>query len=113
MHEVGLMQAALDVALEHAARDGASRIRRLTVRVGKLSGVVPEALRFAFEAVTHGTIAEGGVLEIEAVTVVCHCRSCDASFEPEDVIYVCPRCGRVSAELRQGRELELVEMEVS
>ena len=48
MHEVGLMQDALGLALEEARRQGASRVHQLTLRVGRLAGVEPEALAFAF-----------------------------------------------------------------
>ena len=60
MHEVGVMQSALEIALEQAGRQGASRIDCIALRVGMLSGVVPEALEFAFDVVARGTIAEGG-----------------------------------------------------
>ena len=60
MHEVGVMQSALEIALEQAGRQGASRIDCIALRVGPLSGVVPEALEFAFDVVARGTIAAGG-----------------------------------------------------
>lgn len=113
MHEAALMQAALDVALKHARREGAGRIHRMTLRVGASSGVVPDALSFAFEALTPGTPAEGARLELKTVPVLCHCSRCDEDFRPADVIYACPRCGTISGDVRQGWELELVSLEVS
>jgi hydrogenase nickel incorporation protein HypA/HybF len=71
MHEVGLMQSTLAFALKRAADEGAQRIHRLTMRIGPLSGVVPEALEFAFEVLTQGTIAEGAGFEVERVPIVC------------------------------------------
>jgi hydrogenase nickel incorporation protein HypA/HybF len=65
MHEAGLMQSALDLAADHARRAGAGNIRRVVLRVGALSGVEPDALRFAFEAMAPGTPAAGAVLELE------------------------------------------------
>jgi hydrogenase nickel incorporation protein HypA/HybF len=113
MHEIGLMQQAMELALECAARNGGRRIHRITLRVGAFSGVVPEALAFAFDAVAHGTIAEGARLDLECVPAVCFCASCGQEFEPPDVIFDCPRCRQPSAELRRGRELELASLEVS
>ncbi len=113
MHEVGLMQTALDIALEHAHREGAQRIHRITLRVGALSGTMPEALAFAFDVTTRGTPAEGARLEVERVPVVCRCSACAEEFEPPDIIFECPRCGQLSADVRQGRELELASLEVS
>jgi hydrogenase nickel incorporation protein HypA/HybF len=65
MHEAGLIQSALDLAADHARRAGAGTIRRVVLRVGAFSGVEPDALRFAFEALAPGTPAAGAALELE------------------------------------------------
>lgn len=65
MHEAGLMQTALEAACDEARRAGAVGVRRIVLRVGAESGVVPEALRFAFEALAVGTLADGATLDIE------------------------------------------------
>src|SRR4051794_33018733 len=80
MHEFGLMQNALEIALEHAQRQGAQCIHLITLRVGALSGIVPEALAFAFEALAPGTLAATARLEMEPVPVVCYCPVCDRGF---------------------------------
>jgi hydrogenase nickel incorporation protein HypA/HybF len=113
MHEVGLMQNALDMALDHARRAGASRILRLQLRVGELSGVVPEALQLAFAAAAPGTPADGAELVIDRVPVVCRCERCGRRFQPEDIVYLCSHCGAVNSSVQQGRELELASLEVS
>ena len=113
MHEAGLAQAALDAASNRGRERGATRIHRLTLRVGDLSGVAPEALRFALEALSLGTLAAGAMFDIRVVPVECHCPTCDRPFRPDDVVYACPACGRLSADIRQGHELELAELEVS
>jgi hydrogenase nickel incorporation protein HypA/HybF len=113
MHEVGLMQRALEIALEYAARHGAQHIHRMTLRVGALSGVVPEALSFAFDVITPGTIAEGAGLELDTVAVVCFCPACEQEFTPPDLFYECPRCRQLSTQVRRGQELELAYLEVS
>jgi hydrogenase nickel incorporation protein HypA/HybF len=113
MHELSLMEQTLAIALEHAQREGASHIHQLTMRVGALSGVVPDALRFAFDVLTPGTIAEGARLDIESVPLVARCARCGQEFEAADLLGECPRCGETATELRQGRELELASLEVS
>jgi hydrogenase nickel incorporation protein HypA/HybF len=113
VHEAGLAQAALEIAEERARERGATRIHRLVLHVGDLSGVVTDALRFALEALSPGTPAEGARFDIEVVPVECHCPACDRSFRPADVIYACPACGAISGDVRQGHELALHSMEVS
>jgi len=113
MHEVGVMQSTLRIALERAAGEGAQRIHRLTMRVGPLSGVVPEALEFAFDVLARGTLAEGATLDVERVPMICSCPDCGLEFPSDDAFCECPRCHRFGVEVRCGRELELASLEVS
>lgn len=113
MHEVGIMRSALHMAIAQAERAGATRIHRLRLRVGALSGVVPEALEMAFVATTPGTPAEGAEFVLETVPVVCQCDNCGHEFEPEDIVYCCPICEALCSHVRQGREIELASLEVS
>ena len=113
MHEVGIIQNALQLALTQARAQGAQRLHQLRLRVGVLSGVVPEALEFAFEVVSRGTMAEGGRLEVETVPAACWCAACQAEFACDDLWYECPRCHQLSSELRRGLELEVTSMEIS
>ena len=113
MHELSLMENVRDLALEEAHRQGAHRIASITLRIGSLAGVEPEALRFAHSVVWQDTIAAGASLRIEEVAAACWCRPCGDAFPAEAGICECPRCGAISAELLQGRELQLVSMEIS
>jgi hydrogenase nickel incorporation protein HypA/HybF len=112
MHEVGLMQTALELALEQARRQGARQVHRLGLRVGPLAGADPEALALAFEVVVVGTAAEGAELSLEATPILCRC-GCGHDFEAVDVFRECPRCGRPGAPVQSGAGLELAYIEVS
>jgi hydrogenase nickel incorporation protein HypA/HybF len=83
------------------------------MRIGALSGVVVDAFEFAFGALSEGTIAEGARLSIEATPILCYCPSCNIEFEVRDFQYACPRCTSTDCEIRQGREMNLVSLEVS
>ena len=113
MHEVSLMENTLNIALAQAKQANAAKIDFLTMEIGDLSGVIPEALEFAFEVLRPGTIAENAQLEINSVAVVCHCQLCNCNFQPEAYIYTCPRCQQVSNKIIAGKELELVSIVVS
>lgn len=113
MHEVSLMQSTLNIALAQAKGANAAKIDFLTMEIGDLSGVMPEALEFAFEVLRLGTIAENAQLKINSVAVVCHCQSCNCDFQPEAYIYTCPRCQQISSNIIAGKELELVSIVVS
>src|SRR5437773_4758177 len=108
MHETGLMQEAVQIAVDRAEQNGGTRVHGLTLRIGPLAGVEIDALRFAFEVVTQGTAADGAELHIEEVPVRCWCSTCAAEFQPADYVFRCASCERISADVRQGREFDLI-----
>ena len=112
MHELSLMEALRDQALAAAHADGASRITAIRLRVGELTGVEIEALRFAFPVVMAGTMAAGAELRIEREPAECFCAACAAPFPASDGCCDCPRCGAISRQLLRGRDLQLLELEV-
>ena len=110
MHELSLMSNLLDHAV--ATADGAP-ICALRVRVGPLSGVVVDALRFAFEALSPGTPAEGARLDIEETAIVLPLPPLRRGLLPPlSDSTNCPSCGAADGELRGGNELELISIEV-
>ena len=113
MHEFSIMQSALEMAEAKARAAGATRIHRLTVRVGTLSGVVPEALQFAFDALKDKSPASEAVFVIESVPAVGWCSECAAEFPAVALHYECPGCHQPSGELRRGLEMDLASLEIS
>ena len=106
------MQSALDMALEQAQQAGAHKVHGITLRVGALSGVVPEALELAFEVLAPGTLAHDAKLGIEFVPARFWCARCRSEYGSDRMFADCPACGVPSAELRAGRELELASLEI-
>lgn len=113
MHEVGLMREVIDAAVAEAARHRATRVHSVTLRVGALAGVEPEALAFAFEVAAAGTPAEGAALTIEPVPVRCHCPFCMLDFDPAGWVFRCPKCATLRVDRVQGDELDISSLEVS
>ena len=106
------MQSALDLALEQARKAGARQVFVIRLRIGALSGVVPEALQFALAALAPGTPAQGAELAIEQVPARFWCASCAREFQADELLAECPDCHQPSAELRAGREMEIAALEV-
>ena len=109
------MESALALVRRHAAEQQAHRVDRVVLRIGTLAGVEPDALRFAFDVVSRGTVVEGAVLEIEPVPAVVFCPGCRREFAVDEgsCIFTCPGCGDLCGEIRRGRELELSRIEMS
>ncbi|MBS1706288.1 MAG: hydrogenase maturation nickel metallochaperone HypA [Armatimonadetes bacterium] len=113
MHEVGIILNAIELAVEKAEAAGATSISRLCLRVGALSGVVPDALEFGFDLASKGTMADHAKLEIVQVPARCRCANGCGEFEPDSPVYSCPACGAISSIVLQGKELDLVEIDVN
>jgi hydrogenase nickel incorporation protein HypA/HybF len=112
MHEVAIMAEAVRMAEESARAAGARRITGVRLRVGTLSGAVPEAMQFAWDVVRRESLAAGAWIEIETVTAMSWCETCQAEFACEHLWNECPRCRELSGDVRRGRELELAAVEI-
>lgn len=112
MHELSVTQSMLDIALAHAQRAGASRIRRIDVVVGELSGIVGESVQFYFDFLSKDTPAEGAVLAFRHVPAQFRCQACGATYRAEGSDWACPTCGQLQPEVAGGRELFVESIEV-
>jgi hydrogenase nickel incorporation protein HypA/HybF len=110
LHEVGIINDILDIATDAARESGASHITAVRVKVGELSGVVPDALSFAFEVVAESTIAAGASLIIEPIPAACSCTLCGME-RMQTNISDCPECGGKSV-MSHGYELLVSSIEV-
>lgn len=112
MHEMGIASSILDgVAAEVRRRQGC-RPLKVGVRIGELAGVDPEALRFAFDALTLDTELQGLELDIEYRPPRARCRDCAGEFEVRNFELHCPACSSQNAECISGDEMEFAYLEV-
>lgn len=79
MHELAITQAILDTALRHAEQAQVATIRALHLRLGELSGLAPDSIRFYFELISQGTCAHGAQLHFERFPPRAKCRACGAT----------------------------------
>ncbi|MFZ0142606.1 MAG: hydrogenase maturation nickel metallochaperone HypA [Aeromicrobium sp.] len=108
MHELAIAESVVEAILE---RTEERRVTTVRLAVGRLSGVVPDALEFCFELATAGTPLEGATLEIVEPSGRAHCRTCDREFDKNDLILLC-ECGSADVEVVAGRELSVTSVEV-
>ena len=109
MHEMSVASAMLDIIRDEMVKHEVRRLFLVKVRHGVLSNIVPEALSFAFEALTAGTDLEGAQMELESVPLKVCCGQCGNEFSPpgREYFYVpCPSCGNLTGHrILSGREL--------
>jgi len=113
MHELSIAMSMVEMATEESQRLGAERVTALHLKVGLLSGVVKDALIFSYEVACAGTPLEGSKLIIEDVPVKVYCPRCRSEKELESIqLFACPACGELTPEVLEGRELQVVAMEI-
>lgn len=108
MHELGLCASIVD-AIERRA--GERRVAAVTVRVGRLQHVHPEAFDQSFEIAAMGTVAEGAVPHLVLLPVRARCGSCAGEWSADEIPLSCPECGSPDPELTGGDELVLESLE--
>ncbi len=113
MHELSIAYSLVEAAGHAAQQAGAARVAAVFLRLGPLSGVVQDALLFCYDIATRSTLLEGSRLVIENVPVIIYCESCGREYElPSIQNFRCPACGEPTRHIRQGRELEIVGLEI-
>ncbi len=112
MHEYSITQSMLELALEKAAEAKASRITRINLVIGELSGVVDESVQFYFDFLTKDTAAAGASLSFDKKPTRVRCRDCQAEFSPDEHGWTCPDCHEASVEIVSGRECYMASIEV-
>lgn len=107
MHELGITHSIVAIVAEHAA---GRRVRRVAVDIGRLSGVMSEAVQFCFDIAAHGTCVEGAVLEVRDIEGRARCRLCQTEFVTPALYTPCP-CGSHEVDRLSGEELKVREFE--
>jgi hydrogenase nickel incorporation protein HypA/HybF len=112
MHELSIATSIVETVLQEIARKRLPAVQTIAVRVGALSSVDPEALRFGFESIIVDTPLAKTKLEIEFVPVQGKCRACNSEFAVQDFVFICPRCDSGQIDMTRGDELDIAYLEV-
>ncbi len=112
MHELGVTENIINIVLDKARENKASRVTGVNLVVGELSGFAPECIQFYFDFLSKDNIAEGAALHFESAPVQIRCRTCSTIFHPEDNSWNCPECQSQEGEIAGGRELYVKSIEV-
>ena len=112
MHELGITQSIVEIA-ERTARDqDARKVLSVTIEVGDLSGVIPDAVEFCYEVCAQETLLEGSRLIINRIEGRGRCQECRAEFKLDNMTFDCPACSSLAVQRLQGEELNIKEVEI-
>jgi hydrogenase nickel incorporation protein HypA/HybF len=110
---MSIVQALLEQVESEVTRSGhAGRVVQLDLVIGRLSGVHVDSIKFAFELLAPGSMAEGARLSIEEPQARMQCQACGAERVVEDLTVCCPGCGRSEITIVGGQELLLSSIEL-
>jgi hydrogenase nickel incorporation protein HypA/HybF len=111
MHEMSIAEGVLGIVEETARREGLASVRAVRLEIGELAAVEVPALRFCFESVVRGSVAEGARLEIDATPGQAWCFACCAAVPLASRVDACPRCGGARLQVCGGTEMRVKELE--
>lgn len=106
MHELSITRNIVAIVSERAH---GAKVTKVTLEIGQLSAVVPDAIRFCFDVVAKGTVLEGARLDVVEVPGRARCRDCGQSVDLHQVIARCP-CGSPNLDRLAGEELRIKQM---
>ena len=113
MHELSIAMSIVELAEEESERRGGVHITAVHLRLGRLTGVVKDALLSSFEIACEETALAGSQLVVEEVPGVIFCSACNSRHAVDSAHWFsCPECGGLATEIVEGKELEVVSLEV-
>lgn len=113
MHELSIAMSIVDMAQEEAERHGGARVQAVHLKLGRLTGIVKEALLSSYAMACESTPLEGSQLLIEEIPVEVFCQKCDAPRLVDSIQwFCCPECGTPTTNILRGKELEVVALEI-
>lgn len=112
VHELAITQNILNIALDEAKAAQASKITKINLVIGELSGVVSDCVQFYFDFLKKDNAAEEATIDFKLVPAELRCRNCLTNFNPQDSLWICPNCQSSSVEVISGRDCYIESIEV-
>ena len=107
MHEMTIaLEIIKTVEIEKLERD-MKTVNEIGLKIGALSSIDPESLRFCFEASRQDTCLADTSLKIEFIPIEIKCLSCNRDSKIEKFAFVCPKCGSNEIEIIKGNEMHI------
>jgi hydrogenase nickel incorporation protein HypA/HybF len=110
MHEASIVESLIDLVRQNVP--DVTRVRRVEARVGRLTGVSPDAMQFYFEVMREEVLSPQAELAVILEPLRAHCGACGADHSLTDPAWLCPGCGAQALAFQNGDELFLSSIEV-
>lgn len=112
MHEMSICESIISVIEEQAVAQSFSKVNMVRLEIGPLAGIELEALRFSFDVVTRGGLAQNAKLEVIELPIDAWCMLCAEKVVVKERFDACPKCESYQVQISGGDELRIKDMEV-
>lgn len=112
MHEYSIVSSLIESCEDYAKKNSASKVTKVVVKIGVLSGVEPHLLTEAFEAFKAGSLCSDALFVVNVQKVKILCNGCKNEQEIEKNEFVCPKCGSFDIAVLDGEEMYLMSLEL-
>lgn len=110
MHEISLLENVREILQQHAESQKFTQVKKITLEIGRLSCVEPEALRFGFDVVMKDCLAEGAELILTELQGLGVCDECGKQVIMDTLYDPCGFCGNAFVTVTQGSEMKIKDL---
>jgi hydrogenase nickel incorporation protein HypA/HybF len=112
MHELSVTESILNIALDHAKKNHATKVSDVYLVIGQLSSIVDDSVQFYWDFLTENTLCAGSKLHFSRIDAKFLCKTCSKVFPLENRLSPCPECGGFDLEIKSGEEFYLDSIEI-
>ena len=112
MHEYSIVQSLLNACDEHAQANNSTKVTKVVVKIGVMSGVEPSLLKTAFDTFKEKTICEEAEFIMNIQSIVVYCNECEKESTLAKLEYKCPNCQSIDLKVTDGEEMYLMQLEL-
>jgi hydrogenase nickel incorporation protein HypA/HybF len=112
MHELAVTESILNIAVQHAQQQQATRVTDLYLVIGRLSSIVDDSIQFYWDMITEDTLCAGSKLHFQRVAAELTCQDCHNTYTLNGDLSPCPACGSARVKVISGDQFFLDSIEI-
>ncbi|MEG0132554.1 MAG: hydrogenase maturation nickel metallochaperone HypA [Clostridium sp.] len=111
MHEISIISSVIQMVEENSLKNNITKVSKVILQIGEFSCIEDSSMKFAFEALSQGSICEKADLELDRIRGRAYCSKCSKEFNVGFTRKTCPDCNETSSEITSGYEILLYRIE--
>ncbi len=112
MHELAVTESILQIVLQSAEENGATKVTDINLTIGALSSIVDDSVQFYWDHISKGSIAEEAKLHFNRILAKLKCQNCGTEFQLIEELTPCPNCQSINLQIIAGEEFQVDAIEI-